>query len=90
LEGVSTSRIDKIEPSHIRIIELNGIASMVMSNYANNKDLYEIWCSNWAHWRILWNISRENLRRGVKTMSLSEAWNIVQMMKSLKFKEGDW
>lgn len=66
---------------HIRILELNGAGAEPAHIYHPGFSLREAYRVLFQHWRVLYDISRENHRRGVAYMTLHEAirvWNRIQ------------
>lgn len=69
---------------HIRIMELNGAGAEPAHIYQPGFSLREAYRVLFHHWRVLYNISRENNRRGVAYMTLSKAiqiWRRIQQTK---------
>ncbi len=62
---------------HIRILELNGAGAEPAHIYQPGFSIWEAWRVLLHHWRILFDISRENHRRGVPYMTLRE-WRRVR------------
>ncbi len=63
---------------HLRIMELNGAGAEPAHIYHPGFPLWRAWQVLLFHWKILFQISRENHRRGYAYMTLSEArvfWN---------------
>ncbi|WP_375444547.1 hypothetical protein [uncultured Fibrella sp.] len=61
---------------HIQIMELNGAGAEPAHIYQPGFSLREAYRVLFHHWRVLYRISRENNRRGVAYMTLSEAVRI--------------
>jgi hypothetical protein len=61
---------------HIRILELNGAGAEPAHIYHPGFSLWEAYRVLFHHWRVLYDISRENHRRGVAYMTLREALRI--------------
>jgi len=58
---------------HIYILELNGAGAEPAHIYQPGFSLLEAYRVLFHHWRVLYKISRENHRRGIRYMTLSEA-----------------
>jgi hypothetical protein len=70
---------------HIKIMELNGAGAEPAHIYHPGFSIWEAWRVLLHHWRVLYDISRENHRRGVAYMTLGEAvrfWKRTQTKKS--------
>ncbi|MEZ0609025.1 hypothetical protein ACAW74_10945 [Fibrella sp. WM1] len=63
---------------HIRILELNGAGAEPAHIYQPGFSLWVAWGVLCHHWRVLYDISRDNHRRGISYMTLAEA---VQVWK---------
>ncbi|WP_077919080.1 hypothetical protein [Spirosoma sp. 209] len=61
---------------HIRILELNGAGAEPAHIYQPGFSLWEAYRVLFHHWRVLYDISRENHQRGVAYMTLCEAVGI--------------
>ncbi len=69
---------------HIYIMELNGAGAEPAHIYHPGFSLWEAWRVLLQHWRVLYDISRENHRRGVAYLSLGEMrriWRRTQQNK---------
>ena len=66
---------------HIKIMELNGAGAEPAHIYQPGFSLREAYQVLFHHWRVLYEISRENHRRGVAYMTLREAINIWKRSK---------
>ncbi|QDK77557.1 hypothetical protein EXU85_02675 [Spirosoma sp. KCTC 42546] len=69
---------------HIRILELNGAGAEPAHIYQPGFSLWEAYRVLFHHWRVLYDISRENHRRGVAYMTLDAAvqiWNRTRKNK---------
>lgn len=71
---------------HIRILELNGAGAEPAHIYQPGFSLWEAWKILLHHWRVLFDISRENHRRGVAYMSLAEARTIYKRIQADKIQ----
>lgn len=69
---------------HIRILELNGAGAEPAHIYQPGFSLWEAWGILLHHWRVLFDISRENHRRGVAYMTLAEARTIYKRIQADK------
>jgi hypothetical protein len=69
---------------HIRIMELNGAGAEPAHIYQPGFSLSEAYRVLFHHWRVLYDISRENHRRGVSYMTLREAVSIWTRTKENK------
>ncbi|MBC8151367.1 MAG: hypothetical protein H7Z72_00490 [Bacteroidetes bacterium] len=69
---------------HIRILELNGAGAEPAHIYQPGFSLWAAWGVLLHHWRVLYDISRENHRRGVAYMTLAEARMIYTRIRSDK------
>lgn len=72
---------------HIKIMELNGAGAEPAHIYNPGFSIREAYRVLFHHWRILYDISRENHRRGIPYMSLTEAhqlWKQTNALKSTK------
>ncbi len=58
---------------HIKIMELNGAGAEPAHIYQPGFSIWEAWRVLLHHWRVLYDISRENHRQGVAYMTLGEA-----------------
>ncbi|HLL97044.1 MAG TPA: hypothetical protein VK404_18875 [Spirosoma sp.] len=66
---------------HIRILELNGAGAEPAHIYQPGFSLWEAYRVLLHHWRVLYDISRENHRLGIAYMTLREAvciWRRIQ------------
>lgn len=66
---------------HIQILELNGAGAEPAHIYQPGFSLWKAWRVLLGHWRVLYDISRENHRRGVAYMTLRDAlriWKRIQ------------
>ncbi len=69
---------------HIRIMELNGAGAEPAHIYQPGFSLLEAYRVLFHHWRVMYDISRENHRRGIAYMTFREAkgvWKRVQKLK---------
>ena len=73
---------------HIRILELNGAGAEPAHIYQPGFSLREAYRVLFHHWRVLYDISRENHRRGVAYMTLREAVHIWKRTKNNKASLG--
>ena len=78
------SEADLYAGEHIRILELNGAGAEPAHIYQPGFSLWTAWGVLLHHWQILYNISRENHRRGVAYMTLAEARTIYKRVQSEK------
>jgi len=62
---------------HIRILELNGAGAEPAHIYQPGFSIWKAWRVLLHHWRVLFDISRENHRRGVSYMTLPQ-WRIIR------------
>ena len=69
---------------HIRILELNGAGSEPAHIYQPGFSLWKAWGVLLHHWRVLYDISRENYRLGVPYMTFGEAHAIYRRIRSDK------
>lgn len=69
---------------HIRIMELNGAGAEPAHIYHPGFSLWEAYRVLFHHWRVLYDISRENHRRGVPYMKVGEARQLWQQTRALK------
>lgn len=72
---------------NIRIMELNGAGAEPGHIYQPGFSLWEAYGVLFHHWRVMYDISRENHRRGVPYMTLQEAskvWKRIQGLKTAK------
>ena len=69
---------------HIRILELNGAGAEPAHIYQPGFSLWTAWGVLLHHWRVLYDISHENHRRGVSYMTLAEACTIYKRIQSNK------
>lgn len=67
------SVIDLYAGRHINILELNGAGAEPAHIYQPGFSIWEAYRVLLHHWRVLYDISRENHRRGVAYMTLREA-----------------
>ncbi|RIV23978.1 hypothetical protein DYU11_13525 [Fibrisoma montanum] len=78
------SMADLYAGRHIRVMELNGAGAEPAHIYQPGFSIWEAWNVLVSHWRVLYDISRENHRRGVAYMTLSEVvriWRRIQRNK---------
>lgn len=68
----------------IRVMELNGAGAEPAHIYQPGFSLWEGWRTLLRHWHILYTISRENHRRGVSYMTMTQARSIQQRIQSYK------
>ncbi|KAI3615680.1 d-alanine-d-alanine ligase [Moniliophthora roreri] len=87
---VPLDQLTSVDPSTIRILELNGVGSELLRIYSRGFTVQRVWRDCWPIWRICWEIAMRNKQRGVKPMTVSEARAIWGKVKSVKFKEGEW
>ena len=69
---------------HIRILELNGAGAEPAHIYQPGFSLWEGWAVLLRHWGILYEISRENHRRGVTYLTMGEAHTIYNRIQASK------
>ena len=69
---------------HIRILELNGAGAEPAHIYQPGFSLWDAWGVLLHHWRVLYDISHENHRRGVPYMTLAEARTIYRRIQTDK------
>ena len=69
---------------HIRILELNGAGAEPAHIYQPGFSLWKAWGVLLHHWRVLYDISRENHRRGVPYMTFAETLAIYKRIESDK------
>lgn len=70
--------------NHIRILELNGAGAEPAHIYQPGFSLREGYWVLFHHWRVLYQISRENHRRGVPYMTFREAFRLWKQTNALK------
>jgi len=63
---------------HFSIIELNGAASEPTHIYDPKHSLFFAWKEIYRHWKILSEISRENIRRGARGMAFQDGVNMIR------------
>ena len=78
---------DLYRGKHIRIMELNGAGAEPAHIYQPGFSIWAGWRSLLAHWNLLYTISRENHRRGVPYMTLTETKAILRRIKSYKSQQ---
>lgn len=66
---------------HIRILELNGAGAEPAHIYQPGFSIWTAWGVLLHHWRVLYDISRENNRRGIPYMTFAEARTIYQRIQ---------
>lgn len=69
---------------HIRIMELNGAGAEPAHIYQPGFSMREAYRVLFHHWRVLYDISTENHRRGIAYMTLPEAISIWRRTKKAK------
>lgn len=69
---------------HISILELNGAGAEPAHIYQPGFSIWEAWRVLLQHWRVLYDISRENHRRGVAYMTLGEVVRVWQRIQKDK------
>lgn len=69
---------------HIKIMELNGAGAEPAHIYQPGFSLWTAWGVLLHHWQVLYQISRENHRRGVAYMTFNEAKLVYQRSESTK------
>ncbi|OJW75568.1 MAG: hypothetical protein BGO59_08465 [Spirosoma sp. 48-14] len=69
---------------HLKIMELNGAGAEPAHIYQPGFPILEAYRVLFHHWNLLYRISRENNRRGVRYMTLSESWQIWKQLKAKK------
>ncbi|MBC8154957.1 MAG: hypothetical protein H7Z72_18835 [Bacteroidetes bacterium] len=74
--------------THLRILELNGAGAEPAHIYQPGFSLWAAWGVLLHHWRVLYDISRENHRRGVSYMTFAEARTIYRRIQSDKNEPG--
>lgn len=75
---------DLYKGQHIKVLELNGAGAEPAHIYQPGFPIWKAWRVLLNHWRIMFDISRENHRRGIAYMSLREAvrtWQRIQTNK---------
>lgn len=72
---------------HIRILELNGAGAEPAHIYQPGFSLREAYRVLFHHWRVLYDISRENHRRGVAYMNWREMIQLWKRTKASKTKQ---
>jgi hypothetical protein len=86
----TTTNLSRINPSTIRILELNGVGSVLSRIMQEGFTIRQVWKDCWPHWRVCWRIAMENKRRGVEPMTISKARAVWRMVKESKYQEGTW
>jgi len=86
----TTANLSLIDPSTIRILELNGVGSVPSCIMQEGFTIRQVWVHCWPHWKTCWQIAIENKRRGVKSMTISKARAVLAMIKESKYQEGIW
>lgn len=71
---------------HIRILELNGAGAEPAHIYQPGFSIWTAWGVLLNHWRVLYEISRENHRRGIAYMTFAEARTIYRRIQTTKTK----
>ncbi len=69
---------------HIKIMELNGAGAEPAHIYQPGFSIREAYRVLFHHWTILYQISRENHRRGVPYMTLNDAIRVWKRIKATK------
>lgn len=69
---------------HIRILELNGAGAEPAHIYQPGFSIWKAWGVLLHHWAMIYQISRENHRRGVAYMTFAEARTIYQRIQAEK------
>lgn len=61
-----------------KILEFNGIASEPAHIYDPTYSVLQAYKDIWAHWKIIYRISKVQDEKGVPSMTLKEAWTSIQ------------
>lgn len=78
---------DLYEGKNIRILELNGAGAEPAHIYQPGFSLQEAYRVLFHHWRVLYEISRENNRRGIPYLKLGKAFRILKRIRIHKKRQ---
>lgn len=76
--------LDGLRSGVFKVMEYNGIAAEPAHIYDPSVRLWDKYRTIYGHWKIIYRIYQQQRRRGVKCMSLAEAWRHLRRYLALR------
>ncbi|HWJ40693.1 MAG TPA: VTT domain-containing protein [Candidatus Limnocylindrales bacterium] len=81
-----TPSIEAFQNGEFTVLELNGVGGEPTHIYDPSVNLFEAYRTMFHHWRVAFEIGRENRQRGALPMTLRELWTLIRGVKRAAHK----